>query len=75
MIGAMRLSTDSWHYRTELLDIDRSLCNYCGACVGMCPTDAIWMDDTIIEVNDSRCIRCSFCVRGCPTGGAIAGRW
>ncbi|MCL4326685.1 MAG: 4Fe-4S binding protein, partial [Candidatus Thermoplasmatota archaeon] len=19
------------------MDVDRSLCNYCGACVGMCP--------------------------------------
>lgn len=56
------------------MDVDRSLCNYCGACVGMCPTDAIFMDDTVIEIHEDKCIKCTFCVVGCPTG-AISAEW
>jgi len=56
------------------MDVDRSLCNYCGACVGMCPTDAILMDETIIDINEEKCIKCGFCVVGCPTA-AISAEW
>jgi ferredoxin len=59
--------------KTEM-DVDRGLCNYCGACVGMCPTDAIFMDDTVIEIHEDKCIKCGFCVIGCPTA-AITAEW
>lgn len=56
------------------MNVDRSLCDYCGACVGMCPTDAIFLDDTVIEIHENKCIKCTFCVVGCPTG-AISAEW
>ncbi|MEM0140234.1 MAG: 4Fe-4S binding protein [Ferroplasma sp.] len=56
------------------MDVDRSLCDYCGACVGMCPTDAIKLDETVIAINEDKCIKCEFCVIGCPTG-AISAEW
>ncbi|CAC11657.1 ferredoxin 2[4Fe-4S] related protin [Thermoplasma acidophilum] len=59
--------------KTEM-DVDRNLCNYCGACVGMCPTDAIWLDETVIKIHEEKCIECGFCIVGCPTG-AITAEW
>ena len=56
------------------MDIDRGLCDYCGACVGMCPTDAINLDETVIAINEDKCIKCEFCVIGCTTG-AISAAW
>ena len=56
------------------MNVDRGLCDYCGACVGMCPTDAINLDETVIAINEDKCIKCEFCVIGCPTG-AISAEW
>lgn len=55
------------------MDVERNLCNYCGACVGMCPTDAVSMDDNLVIIHEEKCIKCAFCVVGCPTAAITAG--
>ena len=43
-------------------------CVNCGACIGLCPTDALYFnEDYILEVDNNRCIRCGACVKACPT--------
>jgi NAD-dependent dihydropyrimidine dehydrogenase PreA subunit len=42
-------------------------CMYCGACVGTCPENAIYLNDVVLEFN-SNCNRCGLCVRMCPVG-------
>ncbi len=49
-----------------MLDIDKTRCIGCGACVVECPTDALDLVDGIAVVNQEKCIRCGKCVRVCP---------
>ena len=42
-------------------------CVDCGACIALCPTQAIsFKDDYSIKVNSDKCIRCGVCVEACP---------
>ncbi len=42
-------------------------CMLCGACVGSCPQNAIYLNEIVLEFNDN-CNRCGRCVRLCPAG-------
>lgn len=46
---------------------DEEMCAGCGACVGVCPTQAIDPDD-VMKTDPTRCIRCCACVKICRTG-------
>jgi ferredoxin len=48
------------------LDIDHVLCFSCGACVAVCPPDALFLQDLVLTVDHSRCTRCDRCVAMCP---------
>ncbi len=43
-------------------------CVYCGACVGVCPVQALVLKDTRIVVDKAKCINCGACVSICPVG-------
>lgn len=43
-------------------------CVYCGACVGVCPTQAIVLKDVRIVIDNTKCISCGACVTICPAG-------
>lgn len=44
---------------------DKSICNSCGRCAKLCPTDAI--DAANPQATDAaKCIKCAACVKGCP---------
>ncbi|RLB86837.1 MAG: 4Fe-4S ferredoxin, partial [Deltaproteobacteria bacterium] len=40
------------------MKIDRFRCAYCGACVTVCPTDAIELNGVWIEIADEKCNGC-----------------
>lgn len=44
---------------------DTSLCKNCGACVKVCPVQAIPSDDPT-RTDAERCIKCAACVKCCP---------
>lgn len=46
-------------------DVDRDKCMRCGACVGVCPENAIFLREFTLEIDDS-CTGCELCVKGCP---------
>lgn len=44
-------------------------CTQCGACVSICPTDALYVKDRkTMEVafDPEKCIACELCIRPCP---------
>ena len=46
-----------------LVSVER--CHHCGACVGSCPQNAIFLNDLVLVFNDD-CNRCGRCVKVCP---------
>lgn len=43
-------------------------CTHCGACIPICPTEALQMDPVTKEVrfNSTECIACELCIPACP---------
>ena len=51
------------------LIISHPRCVSCGGCVGVCPVDALNLEEgRDINVDNSKCIDCAICVRFCPVG-------
>ncbi len=52
-------------------DIVRNIarCTHCGACVVVCPTEALVLDPRTRKVlfYDTKCIGCELCIKACPT--------
>ncbi len=52
-------------------DIIRNIsrCTHCGACVVVCPTEALVLDAQSRKVlfYDTKCIGCELCIKACPT--------
>ena len=46
--------------------VDKKACVACGACVDVCPVDAITMDDVAV-IDADTCIDCGTCVDECPS--------
>ncbi|MDD1771836.1 MAG: 4Fe-4S binding protein [Methanomassiliicoccales archaeon] len=42
-------------------------CMHCGACVGSCPQNAIFLNEVVLQFNE-KCNKCGRCVRLCPAG-------
>lgn len=45
-------------------------CVACGACVDVCPQDAITVDD-IAVIDASKCSECGACIDECPSGAIV----
>jgi len=54
-----------------LISVDRKRCCYCGACVSVCPVDALDLQETRLVVRDS-CMDCNDCISACPSGALRA---
>jgi Fe-S-cluster-containing hydrogenase component 2 len=53
----------------KLIEIDSEKCVSCGACITLCPIEAITMDeDASVVFNQEKCLgsTCSACVDACP---------
>ena len=48
-------------------DVDITRCMHCGACVGSCPANAIYLNEVLLEFNDD-CTMCKRCIKVCPVG-------
>jgi len=46
--------------------IDKEVCTGCGACVEVCPPQALFLDDEEIEIQEELCEECGFCAAECP---------
>lgn len=47
--------------------VDKDKCVDCGACVSLCPTEALNMDENFqLEFMEEKCIGCNLCIDSCP---------
>lgn len=60
---------------TPILNVvqkDTDKCLECGACVSLCPVNAICvMEDWEIDIDNQKCIGCGFCISSCPTRAIV----
>ena len=49
-------------------NVNREICGYCGACVSVCPKDAIDLIDLHLNIDKTKCVNCLACVEVCPIG-------
>ena len=48
--------------------IDDDKCLDCGACISLCPTDALYFDEEDrLKFSYEKCIGCLLCLDSCPT--------
>lgn len=48
------------------MKVNRDKCIGCGACVDMCPVQAITLVDGKASINPDICVSCGSCVGTCP---------
>ena len=54
------------------VEINRDKCIDCGACTGVCPTDALKLGgDKRLIVEEDKCILCGNCLKACPMAAVI----
>lgn len=46
--------------------VDRKKCTGCGACVEVCPVEAIKMVNDVAVIDENECTECGLCVDECP---------
>ena len=49
-----------------MIDIHQNVCDYCSACISVCPVDCIEVRESSIKIDDDICIDCNLCVYICP---------
>jgi NAD-dependent dihydropyrimidine dehydrogenase PreA subunit len=54
---------------TKDITLDKTKCFSCGACVPLCPVNALEIDKKTFEVifHKEKCIACEICIQACPT--------
>lgn len=48
------------------VEVDRTRCLSCGACVAVCPPDSIFLDNLSLQIDEETCSRCERCLKVCP---------
>lgn len=51
--------------------VDNDICTGCGACVEICPAEAIQCEEGVAVIDDEQCIYCGVCERECPSGAVL----
>jgi ferredoxin len=50
-----------------MMKVNGDICCYCGGCVGVCPVDALELEEIVLKFS-SRCNECGLCAKFCPVG-------
>jgi ferredoxin len=48
------------------VNVNYSLCHFCGACVAVCVQDAIFLRNSALIIRTEQCTACERCLRACP---------
>ncbi len=49
-----------------MIEIIPNKCDFCGACVSVCPPNCIELRESSINIDHKSCIDCDLCVYICP---------
>ena len=49
-----------------MINIIDNKCDFCGACISVCPPDCIEVQEASINIEHDICIDCNLCVYICP---------
>ena len=49
-----------------MISIIDNKCDFCGACISVCPPDCIEVQEASISIEHDICIDCNLCVYICP---------
>ena len=49
-----------------MINIIENKCDFCSACISVCPVDCIDVLANSIKINNRLCINCNLCVYICP---------
>lgn len=51
---------------TSQVKVNYRLCHFCGACVGACPANAMFLYNTYLMILEDGCTHCERCLNACP---------
>ena len=49
-----------------MISVNKDKCDYCSACIAVCPPDCITVKEHDLIVDNDLCINCNLCVKICP---------
>tara|TARA_B100000700_G_C14976280_1_gene824027 strand:- start:459 stop:659 length:201 start_codon:yes stop_codon:yes gene_type:complete len=52
--------------KTAVFVVNEDLCYGCGACIALCPTNALELIDRLAIVEQEDCTLCEHCIPSCP---------
>ena len=67
----MALRTNMARIPDHVFVVDDDLCYGCGACIGLCPTNALSMKGLLAIVEQSQCTYCELCIPSCPVDALL----
>ena len=51
----------------HVVKLDEEACTSCGACLSICPVEALYMtEDYSVKLDEDKCVLCEACVPTCP---------
>jgi ferredoxin len=54
-----------------MISVNSKICNGCGACVEVCPTNALSLHHNLAFIDQDLCQGCIVCVDACPQGAIL----
>tara|TARA_B100002052_G_scaffold53600_1_gene46793 strand:+ start:773 stop:943 length:171 start_codon:yes stop_codon:yes gene_type:complete len=49
-----------------MISVDKNKCDFCSACIAVCPPDCITVEEDDLIIEHSLCIDCDLCIKICP---------
>ena len=49
-----------------MINVRDNMCDYCSACITICPADCIEVREYSIQIDHILCIDCDLCIDICP---------
>tara|TARA_Y100001970_G_C13850196_1_gene658904 strand:- start:469 stop:642 length:174 start_codon:yes stop_codon:yes gene_type:complete len=49
-----------------MITVNKEVCDFCSACISVCPPDCITVKENDLIVDQDVCIKCDLCVKICP---------